>query len=52
MVKTYDQACLDLALTFLKDSNVHDDDISNFSDLLAKDIQQAIEDFLEEKHIA
>lgn len=52
MIKTYDQACFDLALSFLKDSTAHPDRISDLADSLAIDIQQAIEDFFAERNIA
>lgn len=51
MIKTYDNACFDLALTFLQDSNVHDDRKSELADLLARDIQQAIEDFFAQHNL-
>lgn len=48
---TYDQACFDLALSFLTDSNLHADKVSELADLLAQDIQRTIEDFLTERGI-
>ena len=51
MVKTYDQACFALALSFLKDTNAHADRISDLADSLAIDIQQAIEDFFKERNL-
>ena len=50
-VKFYDQACFDLALSFLKDSNTHPDRISDLADSLASDIQQSIEDFFKERNL-
>lgn len=51
MIKSYDHACFELALSFLTDSNAHADRVSELADLLAIDIQQAIEDFFAEKNI-
>jgi hypothetical protein len=51
MVKSYDQACHDLAMTFLQDSNVHPDRMADLADSLAIDIQQAIEDFFLERNL-
>jgi hypothetical protein len=48
---TYDQACFDLALTFLHDSKAHPDRVSEWADLLAQDIQRAIEDFFEGRNL-
>jgi len=45
---TYDKACHELALSFLRDSDVHTARIPGLADVLAQDIQRTIEDFLEE----
>lgn len=46
MNKTYDKACYELAETFLCDaSGIGNEEIPAKADLLAKEIQQCIEDF-------
>lgn len=45
MVNTYDQKCYDLAEAFLSDEPHLNTE--KYRDLLAKEIQQAIEDFIE-----
>jgi hypothetical protein len=50
-IMTYDKACFDLALSFLTDSNAHADKVSELADLLAQDIQRAIEDFFEGRNL-
>jgi len=45
---SYDKACLELALSFLNDSNVHSLRVPGLADVLAQDIQRVIEDFIEE----
>ena len=54
MAKLYDTKCYQLAQEFLKDSSVGSSDsaMREFSDLLAKEIQQAIEDFFYDKKIS
>lgn len=50
--KTYDKGCYELAMGFLGDSNAHADKVAELADLLAVDIQQAIEDFFAERNLA
>jgi hypothetical protein len=45
----YDPACYELAVTFLEDSTAKIHDIPALAPELAQRIQQAIEDFLDEK---
>jgi hypothetical protein len=54
MAKLYDTKCYELAEEFLKDSSVGNASSSTFeqyADLLAKDIQQTIEDFFSDKKL-
>ena len=53
MAKLYDTKCYELAEEFLKDSSVGSSAsaMKEFSDLLAKEIQQAIEDFFADRKI-
>lgn len=48
MVKTYDTKCYELAQVFLSDEAIASTaERDRLADLLAKDIQTAIEDFME-----
>ena len=50
-MKTYDIKCYRLAEDFLLDSTAETRAIPWLRDLLAKEIQQTIEDFLEERKL-
>lgn len=52
MSKTYDKQCLELAKSFLSDSDLPADKIPGLAHLLALEIQQTIEDFIEDHHEA
>lgn len=53
MAKLYDTKCYELAQEFLKDSSVGASLLmKEYSDMLAKEIQQAIEDFFYDKKIS
>lgn len=45
MVKTYDTACYNVARSFLSDAAIDHQEMDRLADLLAKEIQQCIEDF-------
>ncbi len=49
MSKTYDRECLTLAQSFISDSEIQVEKMDKCAEELAKEIQQTIEDFIEEK---